>query len=77
MIYHPSHPSIKLALRARCVNPALDPRGNAKEVVEKGSGTIPTRLATVRARLDTVRARLARVKKSQIFAQKSEVGSIL
>ena len=32
------HP-IKLALRARRVNPALDPGGSSKEMVGKGSGS--------------------------------------
>ena len=54
----PSHP-IKLALRARRVNPALDPGESGKELIGKGSGIVRARLATVRARLATVRARLA------------------
>ena len=37
--------SRELALRARCVNPALDPGGSGKELVRKGSGTIRARLA--------------------------------
>ena len=40
----PSNP-IKLALRARRVNPALDPGGNGKEFVGNGSGTERARLA--------------------------------
>ena len=35
----PSHPSIKLALRARGVNPALDPGGRCKGLVESSKGT--------------------------------------
>ena len=42
-------------LRARRVNPALDPGGSVNELVAKGSGTVRARLATVRARLATVR----------------------
>ena len=42
----PNHP-IKLALRARCVNPALDHEGSGKELVGKDPGTVRARLAWV------------------------------
>ena len=43
----PPIPHIKLALRARDVNPALDPGGSGKELVGKGSGTLRAGLAKV------------------------------
>ena len=46
-ILRPIHP-IKIALRARPVNPALDSGGSGTELVGKGSGTARARLATVR-----------------------------
>ena len=52
----------KLALRARLVNPALDPGESCKGLVETSGAAIRARLATVRAKLATVRARLAKVR---------------
>ena len=51
---HPSHRIRILALRARRVNPALDPEGRGK-----GLDAVRARLVKARARLATVRARLA------------------
>ena len=43
----PSTPPIKLALRARRVDPELDPGGSGKEMVGKGFGTVRARLTWV------------------------------
>ena len=61
---HPTiHPTIrKLALRARRVNPVLNPGMRCKGLVETLAATVRARLVTVRARLATIRARLATVR---------------
>ena len=56
-------PSIrKLALCTRRVNPALDPGGSCKGLVETSAVTGRKRLITVRERPVTVRAKLATVR---------------